>query len=205
MTGGLDEEIAGLVGARRGHFRLESGHHGELWLDLELLCLRPHRVELFTSELARRLEAHAIEAVCGPLIEGAFVALRVAAHLEVDFSYAVREATRAGGIHPFDYRIPEVVRPRLEGRRVAIVNDVINAGSAVLGTYRALMECGALPVAVGALLSLGEWAPTWASQAGLALESVARWPNSIWTPAECPLCAAGVPLGGIRAVTSPPT
>lgn len=28
-----------------GHFLLESGHHGDLWLDLELLCLRPRQIE----------------------------------------------------------------------------------------------------------------------------------------------------------------
>ena len=27
--------------ARRGHFRLESGHHGELWLNLDALFARP--------------------------------------------------------------------------------------------------------------------------------------------------------------------
>ena len=29
------------LGPRRGHFLLESGHHGNLWLDLNSLFLRP--------------------------------------------------------------------------------------------------------------------------------------------------------------------
>ena len=52
---------------RRGHFLLESGHHGDLWLDLELLCLRPDRVRPFANELAARLEKYGAEVVCDPL------------------------------------------------------------------------------------------------------------------------------------------
>jgi orotate phosphoribosyltransferase len=67
----------------------------------------------------------------------------------VEFAYSVRQQTGARMPYPFDYRIPEVLRPRLAGRRVAIVNDVINAGSAVLGTYRSLQDCGAQSVRPG--------------------------------------------------------
>ncbi len=187
--------LAGLFPARRGHFLLESGHHGDLWLDLELLYVEPHRVELFSSELARRIEAHRVEAVCGPLVEGAFVALRVATHLGVEFAYARRlEGETRDTLYPVEYRVPEVLRPRLRGKRVGIVNDVVNAGSAVLGAYRDLQECEASVVAVGTLLTLGDWAAAWAARAGLALEAIAAWPNAIWKPSECPLCAAGVPL-----------
>jgi orotate phosphoribosyltransferase len=42
---GLIEALA----ARRGHFRLESGHHGELWLDLDPLFARPARLAPFTD------------------------------------------------------------------------------------------------------------------------------------------------------------
>jgi hypothetical protein len=67
-----------LFAGRRGHFVLESGHHGELWLDLELLFVDPERVRPFAAALARALARYDVEAVCGPLVEGAFVALRVA-------------------------------------------------------------------------------------------------------------------------------
>ena len=60
----MQEELLSLLAARKGHFRLESGHHGDLWLDLELLCLRPQRIRPFAVELAKRLPA--VDAVCGP-------------------------------------------------------------------------------------------------------------------------------------------
>ena len=63
-------ELVRLLPSRKGHFRLESGHHGDLWLDLELLCLRPEPVQRTAAHLAARLAAHQVEVVCGPLIEG---------------------------------------------------------------------------------------------------------------------------------------
>ena len=67
---------------------LESGHHGDLWLDLELLCLQPERIRPLTNELAARLTKYGTEVVCGPLVEGAFLALMVAAELRLPFTYS---------------------------------------------------------------------------------------------------------------------
>lgn len=92
------------------------------------------------------------------------------------------------------YVVPDAFRSHLQGRAVAIVDDVINAGSATRATCAALTALGARPVAVGALLVLGETAiPTFAAN-GLAVECVARLPNDLWEPAACPMCAAGALL-----------
>jgi orotate phosphoribosyltransferase len=82
---------------------------------------------------------------------------------------------------------------------VAIVDDAINAGSATHATFTALMALGARPVAVGALLILGEMALPFFATKNLAVESVARLANELWEPAACPLCAAGVPLSSPSA------
>jgi orotate phosphoribosyltransferase len=37
----LQEEIVDLMSGTSGHFRFESGHHGELWLELDSLFVRP--------------------------------------------------------------------------------------------------------------------------------------------------------------------
>ncbi len=92
------------------------------------------------------------------------------------------------------YRIPDGLRNRVANRRVAIVNDVINAGSAVRGTFAALLECGATVVAIGTLLSLGPDACEFASSKSLIFESIATMPHTLWVPSECPMCSSGVPL-----------
>jgi len=188
------QQVERLLPARRGHFRLESGHHGDLWLDLELLFLRPAALRPLAEELARSLSQHSVEAVCGPLVEGAFLATMVAVALDVPFTYAERQVARTDGLFPVDYLLPRALRPQLEGRRVAIVNDVINAGSAVGGTLRSLRACGAQPVAIATLAVLGDSAGKLAATEAVALNALARLPNQLWLPAQCPLCARRVPL-----------
>jgi orotate phosphoribosyltransferase len=191
-----EDELLAIFAARSGHFRFESGHHGSRWLDLELLFLRPGRVRPFAAELARRLSVHGIEAVCGPLVEGAFVAQQVAEALDVPFTYAqpVLRPDR-DELYPVEYRVPAPLRPILRGKAVAIVNDVVNAGSAVRGAFAGLHACDARPVAIGALLVLGDWAAGFAAEQALGLECLATLPSDLWTPEACPLCAQRIPLG----------
>ena len=184
-----------LLRSRQGHFLLESGHHGNLWLDLELLCERPQLVVPLAAELAARLRRFDAEVVCGPLVEGAFVALLVAAELGNSFFYSERFARSSrDGLFPAGYRLPDSVRGSVQGRRVAIVNDVINAGSAVRGTFEDLERWGAHVVAVGTLLTLGAAAGEFAAGHSIALESLAALPNTLWNAQTCPLCESGVPL-----------
>jgi orotate phosphoribosyltransferase len=184
-----------LFAGRRGHFVFESGHHGELWLDLELLFVDPERVRPFAIVLARALARHEVEAVCGPLVEGAFVALQAASELGVPFAYAERHVDpHATGLFPVTYRVPAALRRTLRGKRVAVVNDVINAGSAVKGTLADLRVCGASPSVLATLLVLGSAAHALADREGVALETLASLANPIWEAATCPLCQQGVPL-----------
>src|SRR5213596_3229263 len=153
----MKEQVAQLLPKREGHFVFESGHHGQVWLDLALLLLHPERVQPLAEALAERLRGYQIAVVCGPLVEGAFVGLMVASSLRLPFSYSepVRDH-RAAGLFPVSYPIPRSLERELQGKRVAIVNDVINAGSAVRGTLASLKEYGAQPVAIGALAVYGQ-------------------------------------------------
>jgi orotate phosphoribosyltransferase len=190
----MDDLIEALA-ARRGHFLLESGHHGELWLDLDALFARPARVAPLVAALAQRLSAVGAEVVCGPLVGGAFVAQAVAGQLDVECAWTERVAgSPEDGLYTASYRVPGALRERVRGRSVAIVDDVINAGSATRATLADLRACGAQVVALGALLVLGSGARELAAAEGLVLESVAALSNKLWAPEECPLCAAGVAL-----------
>jgi hypothetical protein len=41
----MQKQVAQPLPKREGHFVFESGHHGQVWLDLELLLMRPERVQ----------------------------------------------------------------------------------------------------------------------------------------------------------------
>jgi orotate phosphoribosyltransferase len=83
---------------------------------------------------------------------------------------------------------------RIRGKRVAIVDDVINAGSAVRAILGELEAHGAHPIALAALLALGPSGPELARKMDLAFDTIATLPNTVWLPAECPLCASLTPV-----------
>lgn len=190
-----ESDVLALLPFRDGHFRYESGHHGRRWVDLERLCLRPEPVRALAETLAGRLARHDAEIVCGPLVEGAFVALMAAPLLGARFVYTERVADPdAPGLYPVRYPLPRALRGEVRGRRVVIINDVISAGSAVRGTVAALRACDARVVAIGALAVLGSTMRAFAREQGLDLEALVDLPHELWPPDECPLCEASVRL-----------
>jgi orotate phosphoribosyltransferase len=198
MSANAPSDLLALIDGRRGHFQLESGHHGELWLDLDTLFLRPARLVPFVDDLARRIvDAVDPDAVCGPLVGGGLIAGAVATLLDIELHVAAPVARfdeEAGALFRARYAIPPETRARLRGRRVAVVDDVMNAASAVRATVSDARDAGANVVAIGALLVLGTSAADYAEREGFALVHAAAIPNRIWEPRACPLCAAGQPL-----------
>jgi orotate phosphoribosyltransferase len=187
--------VLDLLKVRRGHFPYESGYHGEIWLDLDQLFFDLRLITPLTRELATRLVRHDVEAIVGPLVGGALVAQMVAAEIGALFAYTEPQGpSTPDALYSVAYRLPASVATLLRGKRVAIVDDVVNAGSAVRGTFGALVEAGATPVAAGALLVLGQAARPFLRENGMSLESLAALANPLWTPANCPFCASGAPL-----------
>jgi orotate phosphoribosyltransferase len=195
MSADLTAAFLELVTARRGHFRLESGHHGELWLDLDSLFAEPRRIDPFVDALASALAGYRAQVICGPLLGGAFLAQLVARSLGVEFCFTERAMTGdQHGLWRASYRLPPAFHARVRGWRVAIVDDVMSAGSALRGSDAALREHGAQPVVAAALLVLGTTGAHHFEERGVPVEAVAREQYALWLPASCPLCATGVPL-----------
>jgi orotate phosphoribosyltransferase len=179
------------VAASRGHFLYESGHHGDLWLDLNVLFVDAQRTRGWASALAQKATICQPELVCGPLTGGAFVAQLVAAEMGTGFIFAERFLSETG---PVQYRVPESLRQTLYGKRVLLVDDVVNAGSALLSTLADVLNCGGELAGFASLLTLGEAASQIAKQFGGPFFTLASLERSMWTPAECPLCTSGTPL-----------
>jgi orotate phosphoribosyltransferase len=184
-----------LVAGRTGHFRLESGLHSRLWLDLDGLFADPVAVEPFIDALAAQLRPYRIDALCGPLVGGAFLAQRVAQALGAEFWYTERVDEQGDGrLFGARYRLPHALHLRATGRRVALVDDVMSAGSSLRATHAALAEAGAHLVAVGSLLQLGDVGADYFTGLGVPVEAPMREAFELWAPDACPLCRAGTPL-----------
>ena len=191
MHDDLTRRFFELVAARKGHFRLESGHHSASWLDLDALFASPAALEPLVARMAELIRPYEPEVICGPLIGGAFLAQSIAHALQCEFAYTERVA-EGEGLYQAAYRLPPAFR--LESRRVAIVDDVMSAGSASMATHSELQRHGAITVVTSALMVFGNRGLALFEQAGVPVESVGRGEFQVWGPEECPLCATAEPL-----------
>ena len=174
---------------------MESGYHSALWLDLAPLFADGGRVARFVEPLVVALRPLRVDAVCGPLVGGAFLAQLVAQALGVDFWYTERFVPAgATGMYQVRYLLPPALAAHAAGKRVAMVDDVMSAGSALRGTLATVEAHGATAVAAGALLVLGSVGATFFAERGIPVVAVAREEYASWLPADCPLCSEGVPL-----------
>jgi len=198
--GGIDPQPSYIEGslrdalaASRGHFLYESGHHGDLWLDLDALFVDAWRARGWAAALAGQAAVCRPELVCGPLIGGAFLAQLMAAEFGAGFLFAERLVSEGGLVR---YRIPGPMREAVSGRRVLLVDDAVNAGSALSSTLADLLGCGAKLAGLASLLTLGDAATHLAEEHGVPFFTLAWLERGLWAPEACPLCRAGVPLTG---------
>ena len=189
-----------LAAGRTGHFRMESGLHSALWLDLDALFASPVLVEPFIEALAEMLRPFRADAVCGPLLGGAFLAQRLAELIGAEFWYTEPAAAEDGaGLFRARYRLPTAFANRLSRPRVALVDDVMSAGSSLRATY-AELGSRADVAAVGSLLQLGGVGAGYFAEQSIPVVSVLEQEFEMWPPESCPHCAAGVPLEIVAAV-----
>lgn len=170
---------------RTGHFAFESGHHGDTWLELDLLVSEPTRVREAAAQLAEGLKRYEADLVCGPLDGGAFVAQWVAAALGARFTYTRREPGPR-------YTTPPGVA--LDGLRAIVVDDAINAGSATTATVRELTGRGCEVVAIASVLLCLPSGAEVGPRLGFPQVHLTEVATALWLPRECPMCREGVPL-----------
>ena len=62
------------------------------------------------------LSPHELEAVCGPMVEGALLAQMVAEEIGAEFYFAEQfQRPESSGLYPVGYRIPKSMRAALRG------------------------------------------------------------------------------------------
>ena len=195
----MKDDLIKSLPVRRGHFLLESGYHTDLWFTLDALFLTPHEIAPQVARLAEMLEPYSITAVCGPLLGGAFLAHAVAIQMGIRFYFSEPASVTNEGLFAGEYRLPPELRRRIRGERIAILDDMISAGSSVRATASELAAAGATTVAVGTIVLLGDPATEYFSARGIPLVALHRDEFNLWPPAECELCRLGAPLENPRS------
>lgn len=191
----MTDDLLKSLPARRGHFLLESGYHTDLWFNLDALFVAPYDLAPQIATLSELLRPYSISAVCGPLLGGAFLAYAVAAHMGLRFYFTQQVPAKTEGPRfAAEYQLPPELRRQVGDERIAIVDDIVSAGSSVRATAADLTAAGAKTVVVGTLLVLGNQAVDYLSARGIPLVALGRQDFNLWAPAKCPLCRAGASL-----------
>ena len=119
--------------------------------------------------------------VAGPTTGGVILAHEVARQLGVRCIFAEKEGTER------TFRRGFSIDP---GERILIVDDVLTTGGSIREVMTAVDKLGGKIIGIGVLVDRSERK----TEFGVPLFSCHRSETTTYTPENCPLCAAQIPL-----------
>jgi len=165
----------------KGHFLLTSGLHSPAYWEKFRVLQYPHHTQRLCQLIAEHFKKDNVQVVAGPTTGGIILAFEVARQMGVKGMFAEKEGEtrvfrRGFTIHP--------------GERVLIVDDILTTGSSIMEVMEAVKKLQGAIVGIGVLVDRSEQKKDF----GVPLFSCLRSATVVYSPAECPLCAAGIPL-----------
>ena len=167
-----------------GHFRLTSGLHSPEYLQCALVLQHPkHAAELggLLADALRTLTPDAVSVVVSPALGGLIIGHEVARALGARFVFTERDENKK-----MTLRRGFTVAP---GEPAFVVEDVVTTGGSTRDVVDVLRAAGAHPLAAGSIIDRsGGQADVGVPRVALATLQVVAY-----DPAQCPLCAQGIP------------
>jgi orotate phosphoribosyltransferase len=192
----LEESDAILHG---DHFVYISGDHGDGWIDKDAIFPHTARVARLAELLVETIGDREIDVVCGPATGGLIVSQWTAHHLGVPSVFAEHGKEQGydpRAAHPGPLRPPFLLKRGYDrlvaGKRVLVVDDVINTGESVAETGAAVKTAGGEVRTVAALCSRGNAGPAEVRCEDYVWLVEVQIPS--WPAADCELCRRGVPI-----------
>jgi orotate phosphoribosyltransferase len=165
-------------GLLRGHFRLTSGLHSDVYLQSALVLQHPEDAAALGEALAAGFADDRVQTVLAPAIGGILVAHEVARALGARALFTERE----NGV--MRLRRGFTLSP---GERCLVVEDVITTGGSTREVVHCVEEHGGVVVGVGSLIDRSGGAARFPVKR-VALATVTA---ATYQPESCPLCKAG--------------
>ena len=177
------EEIFEKAGAiLKGHFVLTSGLHSPIYWEKFKVLQFPDYTEQLCCMIASHFHNQGIQVVAGPTTGGIILAFEVARQLGVRGIFAEKEGA-AERTFKRGFSINS-------GEQVLIVDDILTTGSSIREVITAVTSQGGIVAGIGVLVDRSEQNIDFE----VPLFSCHRSITITYTPEECPLCAAQIPL-----------
>ena len=166
---------------KEGHFLLASGLHSPVYWEKFRILQHPNYTAKLCRLIAQHFKKQEIDAVAGPTTGGIILAFETARQLGVRSIFAEKE----GELRSFrrDFEIAP-------GEHILIVDDILTTGSSIRETVGAVAKPGGIIIGIGVLVDRSEENIDF----GLPFFSCLHAPTIVYSPEECPLCAAHIPL-----------
>lgn len=165
-----------------GHFLMTTGRHTAQFMLCSQVMQYPPEMQKLCEAIAAPFRDERIDVVVGPAMGGVLLAYEVARALGVRSIYTEKMEDGTMGLRR-GFRLQP-------GERVLVVEDAVSTGSSVFKCLDALRPHQPEIVGVGVLVDRSGGTVDF----GVPFRPVLRTTVEHWQPAECPLCAKGVPL-----------
>ena len=168
--------------ALKGHFLLSSGRHSDVFVQKFRVLEHPGLAQRFGDSIARSFDGE-FDAVAAPAVGAVVLGFCTALAAGTRFVFAERTGDKMVFRRGFE----------LGSRtRTLVVEDVITTGGSAAEVVDLVRASGAQPIGIGALIDRGD--PARATSFGVPLRALVSLQVGSWEVADCPLCAADVPL-----------
>jgi orotate phosphoribosyltransferase len=167
---------------REGHFSLASGRHSSLYLEKFQVLQHPADTERLCGAIASWARSLGVDSVAGPTTGGIILAHELARQLGLRAIYAERRDGAPGR----EFRRGFALAP---GERVLVVDDIMTTGGSVQETIEAVRSAGGAVAGAAVLVDRSGGA----TRLDVPVHSLWRLDIPSYAPAECPLCAKGIP------------
>jgi orotate phosphoribosyltransferase len=174
------------------HFVYISGDHGSGWVAKDVIFVDLSRVRRLTQLLAAAVRKLGAEILCGPATGGLIVAQWTAFELGLPAVFAEHDPTHKDSEIRGRFGLHRGYDERVRGKRVLVVDDVVNTGLSARQTADAVRADGGNVVGVACLVHRGN-----VDAAGIGVPEyvyLLEYDIPNWPAAECPLCKQGVPI-----------
>jgi orotate phosphoribosyltransferase len=167
----------------RGHFRLSSGRHSDVFVQKFRVFEDPLLTRRLGEQMAQLYEADPFDTVASPAVGAIVLGFSVALASAARMIFSEREDDE------MTFRRGFALAP---GERVLVVEDVVTTGGSAREVVDLVTEAGAEPVGAAVLLDRSD--PSDPPDLGVPLRSLVRLDVTSFTEEECPQCADGLDL-----------